>query len=141
MKIIKVSDEWHEPTFKNVKVKCSGCDSELEIESEDVMESNGVAFFECPVCFKQNKMVNDVSLDSHQDVGAMYWNWKNYMDKKKSKALAYAKNWENERVKKSIMSDIERELDRAFQEDDVIMKGKSLEEITEGLIGLEYGMK
>lgn len=132
MKIIKVSDEWHEPTFKNVKVKCSGCDSELEIESEDVMESNGVAFFECPVCFKQNKMVNDVSLDSHQDVGAMYWNWKNYMDKKK---------WENERVKKSIMSDIERELDRAFQEDDVIMKGKSLEEITEGLIGLEYGMK
>ena len=119
MKIIKVSDEWHEPTFKNVKVKCSGCDSELEIESEDVMESNGVAFFECPVCFKQNKMVNDI--------GAMYWNWKNYMDKKKSKALAYAKNWENERVKKSIMSDIERELDRAFQEDDVIMKDKSLE--------------
>lgn len=130
MKIIKVSDEWHEPTFKNVKVKCSGCDSELEIESEDVMESNGVAFFECPVCFKQNKMVNDI--------GAMYWNWKNYMDKKKSKALAYAKNWENERVKKSIMSKVERELDRAFQEDDVIMKGKSLEEITEGLIGLKH---
>ena len=124
MKIIKVSDEWHEPTFKNVKVNCSGCDSELEIESEDVMESNGVAFFECPVCFKQNKMVNDV--------GAMYWNWKNYMDKKK---------WENERVKKSIMSKVEKELDRAFQEDDVITKGKSLEEITEGLIGLEYGMK
>lgn len=124
MKIIKVSNEWHEPTFKNVRVKCSGCDSELEIESEDVMESNGVAFFECPVCFKQNKMVNDIE--------AMYWNWKNYMDKK---------NWENERVKKSIMSDIERELDRAFQEDDVIMKGKSLEEVTEGLIGLEYGMK
>lgn len=124
MKIIKVSDEWHEPTFKNVRVKCSGCDSELEIEAEDVMESNGVAFFECPVCFKQNKMVNDI--------GAMYWNWKNYMDKKK---------WENERVKKSIMSKVERELDKAFQEDDVIMKGKSLEEITEGLIGLEYGMK
>lgn len=124
MKIIKVSDKWHEPTFKNVKVNCSGCDSELEIESEDIMESNGVAFFECPVCFKQNKMVNDI--------GAMYWNWKNYMDKKK---------WENERVKKSIMSDIERELDRAFQEDDVIMKGKSLEEITERLIGLKYGMK
>lgn len=124
MKIIKVSNEWHEPTFKNVRVRCSGCDSELEIESEDVMESNGVAFFECPVCFKQNKMVNDIE--------AMYWNWKNYMDKK---------NWENERVKKSIMSDIERELDRAFQEDDVIMKGKSLEEVTEGLIGLEYGMK
>ena len=117
MKIIKVSDEWHEPTFKNVKVNCSGCDSELEIESEDVMESNGVAFFECPVCFKQNKMVNDV--------GAMYWNWKNYMDKKK---------WENERVKKSIMSKVERELDKAFQEDDVIMKGKSLEEVTERLI-------
>ena len=133
MKIIKVSDEWHEPTFKNVKVNCSGCDSELEIESEDVMESNGVAFFECPVCFKQNKMVNDI--------GAMYWNWKNYMDKKKSKALAYAKNWENERVKKSIMSKVEKELDRAFQEDDVMAKGKSLEEITEGLIGLEYGMK
>ena len=133
MKIIKVSDEWHEPTFKNVKVKCSGCDSEPEIESEDVMESTGVAFLECPVCFKQNKMANDV--------GAMYWNWKNYMDKKKSKALAYAKNWENERVKKSIMSDIERELDRAFQEDDVIMKGKSLEEVTERLIGFEYCMK
>ena len=130
MKIIKVSDEWHEPTFKNVKVNCSGCDSELEIEPEDVMESNGVAFFECPVCFKQNNMVNDI--------GAMYWNWKNYMDKKKSKALAYAKNWENERVKKSIMSKVERELDKAFQEDDVIMKGKSLEEITEGLIGLKH---
>ena len=128
MKIIKVSDEWHEPTFKNVKVNCSNCDSELEIESEDVMESNGVAFFECPVCFKQNKMVDDV--------GAMYWNWKNYMDKKK---------WENERVKKSIMSDIERELDKAFQEDDVIMKDKVrdrvVEEVTEGLIGVEYGMK
>ena len=124
MKIIKVSDEWHEPTFKNVKVKCSGCDSELEIESEDVMESNGVAFFECPVCFKQNKMVNDI--------GSMYWNWKNYMDKK---------NWENERVKKSIMSKVERELDKAFQEDDVIMKGKSLEEVTERLIGFEYCMK
>ena len=124
MKIIKVSDEWHEPTFKNVKVNCSGCDSELEIESEDVMESNGVAFFECPVCFKQNKMVNDI--------GAMYWNWKNYMDKKK---------WENERVKKSIMNKVEKELDRAFQEDDVIAKGKSLEEVTERLIGLEYGMK
>lgn len=121
MKIIKVSDEWHEPTFKNVKVNCSGCDSGLEIESEDVMESNGVAFFECPVCFKQNKMVDDV--------GTMYWNWKNYMDKKK---------WENERIKKSIMSDIERELDKAFQEDDVIAKGKSLEEVTERLIGLEY---
>ena len=133
MKIIKVSDEWHEPIFKSVRVRCSGCDSELEIESEDAMESNGVAFFECPVCFKQNKMANDV--------GAMYWNWKNYMDKKKSKALAYAKNWENERVKKSIMSDIERELDRAFQEDDVIMKGKSLEEVTERLIGFEYCMK
>ena len=128
MKIIKVSDEWHEPTFKNVKVNCSNCDSELEIESEDVMESNGVAFFECPVCFKQNKMANDI--------GAMYWNWKNYMDKKK---------WENERVKKSIMSDIERELDKAFQEDDVIMKDKVrdrvVEEVTEGLIGVEYGMK
>lgn len=124
MKIIEISQDWKEPTFKNVRVKCSGCDSELEIEAEDVMESNGVAFFECPVCFKQNKMVNDV--------GSMYWNWKNYMDKKK---------WENERVKKSIMSDIERELDRAFQEDDVIMKDKSLEEVTERLIGLKYGMK
>ena len=124
MKIIKVGEDWKEPTFENVRVKCSGCDSELEIESEDVMESNGVAFFECPVCFKQNKIVDDV--------GAMYWNWKNYMDKKK---------WENERVKKSIMSKVEKELDRAFQEDDVIMKDKSLEEITEGLIGVEYGVK
>ena len=118
MKIIKVSDEWHEPTFKNVKVKCSGCDSELEIESEDVMESNGVAFFECPVCFKQNKMVNDI--------GAMYWNWKNYMDKKK---------WENERVKKSIMSKVEKELDRAFQEDDVIAKDRVRDRVVEEVIG------
>ena len=125
MKIIKVSDEWHKPTFKNVKVNCSGCDSELEIESEDVMESNGVAFFECPVCFKQNKMDNDV--------GAMYWNWKNYMDKK---------NWENERIKKSIMSKVERELDRAFQEDDVIMKDRvrdrAIEEVIGELIGLKH---
>ena len=127
MKIIKVSDEWHEPIFKNVRVKCSGCDSELEIESEDVMESNGVAFFECPVCFKQNKMVNDI--------GAMYWNWKNYMDKKKSEALAYAKNWENERVKKSIMSKVEKELDRAFQEDDVIAKDKVRDRVVEEVIG------
>ena len=124
MKIIKVGEDWKEPTFEHVRVKCSGCDSELEIKSEDVMESKGEAFFECPVCFRQNKMTGDV--------GAMYWNWKNYMDKKK---------WENERVKKSIMSDIERELDKAFQEDDVIMRGKSLEEVTERLIGLEYGMK
>ena len=127
MKIIKVSDEWHEPTFKNVRVKCSGCDSELEIESEDVMESNGVAFFECPVCFKQNKMVNDI--------GAMYWNWKNYMDKKKPKALAYAKNWENERVKKSIMNKVEKELDRAFQEDDVIAKDRVKDMVVEEVVG------
>ena len=124
MKIIKVSDEWHEPTFKNVKVNCSGCDSELEIESEDIMESNGVAFFECPVCFKQNKMVNDI--------GAMYWNWKNYMDKKK---------WENERVKKSIMSKVERELDKAFQEDDVIERARLHQEVIGKLIELEYREK
>ena len=130
MKIIKVSDEWHEPTFKNVKVNCSGCDSELEIESEDVMESKGEAFFECPVCFRQNKLADCKSLDLRQDdVEAMYWNWKGYMNKKK---------WENERAKKSILSDIERELDKAFLEDDVIAKGKSLEEVTERLIGLEY---
>ena len=121
MKIIKVSDKWHEPTFKNVRVKCSGCDSELEIESEDVMESNGVAFFECPVCFKQNKMTGENS-----DAGAMYWNWKNYMNKKK---------WENERVKKSIMSDIERELDKAFQEDDVIAKDRVRDRVVEEIIG------
>ena len=124
MKIIKVGEDWKEPTFENVRVKCSGCDSELEIESEDVMESKGEAFFECPVCFRQNKMTGENS-----DAGAMYWNWKGYIDKKK---------WENERVKKSIMSDIERELDRAFQEDDVIAKGKSLEEVTERLIGLKH---
>ena len=74
MKIIKVSDEWHEPTFKNVRVKCSGCDSELEIESEDVMESNGVAFFECPVCFKRNILKSDVK--------ERYLNWIEYKNKK-----------------------------------------------------------
>ena len=74
MKIIKVSDEWHEPTFKNVKVKCSGCDSELEIESEDVMESIGVLFFECPVCFKRNILKSDVK--------ERYLNWIEYKNKK-----------------------------------------------------------
>lgn len=119
MKIIKVGEDWKEPTFEHVRVKCSGCDSELEIESEDVMESKGEAFFECPVCFRQNKMTGDI--------GAMYWNWKGYMVKKK---------WENERVKKSIMSDIERELDKAFQEDDVIEKNRAKEEIIGKLMEL-----
>lgn len=127
MKIIKVGEDWKEPTFEHVRVKCSGCDSELEIESEDVMESNGEAFFECPVCFRQNKMT-----DENSDSGAMYWNWKGYMNKKK---------WENERVKKSILSDIERELDKAFLEDEVVMRSKAQQEVIERLIELEYAAK
>ena len=70
MKIIKVSDEWHEPTFKNVRVKCSGCDSELEIESEDVMESNGVAFF---VLFVLNRIRWLMTLGLCIGIGKIIW--------------------------------------------------------------------
>lgn len=124
MKIIKVGEDWKEPTFEHVRVKCSGCDSELEIESEDVMESKGEAFFECPVCFKQNKMTGDI--------GAMYWNWKGYRDKKK---------WENERAKKSILSNVEKEIDKAFLEDDIFERARLHQEAIGRLIELEYCTK
>lgn len=124
MKIIKVGEDWKEPTFEHVRVKCSGCDSKLEIESEDVSESKGEAFFECPICFRQNKMTDDI--------GTMYWNWKGYM---------YKKSWENERVKKSILSDIGREIDKAFQEDDAIERDRLHQKVIERLNELEYAAK
>ena len=45
------------------------------------------------------------------------------------------KKWENERVKKSIMSDIERELDRAFHEDDIIAKDRVKDRVVEEAVG------
>ena len=45
------------------------------------------------------------------------------------------KKWENERIKKSIMSKVEKELDKAFQEDDVIMKGKVRDRVVEEVVG------
>ena len=99
MKIIKVSDEWHEPTFKNVKVKCSGCDSELEIESEDVMESIGVLFFECPVCFKRNILKSDVK--------ERYLNWIEYKNKKNRTREDIERDTEREKfLKRAVLKEL-----------------------------------
>ena len=74
MKIIKKGENWCAPTFTEVMVECNNCESKLEIEAEDVMESIGVAFFECPVCFKRNTLKSDVK--------ERYLNWIEYKNKK-----------------------------------------------------------
>ena len=74
MKIIKKGENWCTPTFTEVMVECDNCESKLEIEAEDVMESIGVLFFECPVCFKRNILKSDIK--------ERYLNWIEYRDKK-----------------------------------------------------------
>ena len=60
MKIIEISEDWKEPTFEEVTVKCTSCGSKLSIEAEDITvgynnRSLGSAknrlYFVCPVCF------------------------------------------------------------------------------------------
>lgn len=88
MKIIKKGENWCTPTFTEVMVECDNCESKLEIEAEDVMESIGVLFFECPVCFKRNILKSDIK--------ERYLNWIEYKNKKN-------------RTKEDIERDAERE--------------------------------
>ena len=78
MKIIKKGENWCAPTFTEVMVECDRCESKLEIEAEDVREGyvDGIqgVFFECPLCFKRNRLIGDVRI--------RYWNWIEYKDKK-----------------------------------------------------------
>lgn len=78
MKIIEISENWKQTTFEDVSVKCTNCGSKLEIEAEDVKEKyvDGILgiFFECPVCFKRNRLTGDVNI--------RYWNWIEYKNKK-----------------------------------------------------------
>ena len=81
MKIIKKGEDWCAPTFSEVMVDCNRCGSKLEIEAEDVKEEvnncgQGM-FFECPVCFKHNRLTGDISV--------RYWNWVEYKDKTKER--------------------------------------------------------
>ena len=74
MKIIEISQDWKEPTFEEVTVKCISCGSKLSIEAEDVREGCHGMFFECPVCFKCNMLKSDVK--------ERYLNWIEYKNKK-----------------------------------------------------------
>ena len=78
MKIIKKGEDWCVPTFEDVMVECINCQSKLSIEAEDVEEeiNGGInsAFFECPVCFKHNKLMGDVRV--------RYCNWVEYRNGK-----------------------------------------------------------
>ena len=56
MKIIEISQDWKEPTFEEVNVKCTSCGSKLSIEAEDIYEYNNGLYFECPVCFNNSKL-------------------------------------------------------------------------------------
>ena len=72
MKIIEISEDWKEPTFEEVNVKCTSCGSKLSIEAEDIKVGyNNRVYFECPVCF------NDSKLD--KDVEDKYWNYSKYI--------------------------------------------------------------
>ena len=75
MKIIKKGENWCAPTFTEVMVECTRCESKLEIEAEDVTEREGYTFIECPVCY------NNVQL-SHE-VNEKYWTWLKYRNKKR----------------------------------------------------------
>ena len=79
MKIIEISEDWKEPTFEEVTVKCTSCGSKLSIESEDVKVGYNRLYFVCPVCF------NDSKLD--EDVEYKYWEYSKYMIKKKEKMM------------------------------------------------------
>ena len=84
MKIIKKGENWCAPTFTEVMDECNNCESKLEIEAEDVREGcvdgiQDVVFFECPVCFKRNRLTGDISI--------RYWNWIEYKDKKSKQKM------------------------------------------------------
>ena len=88
MKIIEISEDWKEPTFEEVNVKCTSCGSKLSIEAEDIKvgynnRSLGSAknrvYFECPVCF------NDSKLDEY--IEDKYWNYNKYMIHKRERMM------------------------------------------------------
>ena len=90
MKIIEISEDWKEPTFEEVNVKCTSCGSKLSIEAEDIIVGyNNRLYFVCPVCF------NDSRLD--KDIEDKYWNYNKYMFHKR------------ERMKKNMVGDVVEE--------------------------------
>ena len=60
MKIIEISQDWKEPTFEEVTVKCTSCGSKLSIEAEDINEYNNGLYFECPVCCNNSKLDKNI---------------------------------------------------------------------------------
>ena len=80
MKIIEISKDWKEPTFEDVSVTCTSCGSKLSIEAEDIKVGyNNRVYFECPVCF------NDSKLD--EDVEYKYWNYNKYIFHKRERMM------------------------------------------------------
>ena len=80
MKIIEISEDWKEPTFEEVTVKCTSCGSKLSIEAEDIKVGyNNKVYFECPVCF------NDSKLDEY--IKDKYWNYNKYMIHKRERMM------------------------------------------------------
>ena len=92
MKIIEISQDWKEPTFEEVNVKCTSCGSKLSIEAEDITVGyNNRLYFVCPVCF------NDSRLD--KDIEDKYWNYNKYIFYKR------------ERMMKNVVGDVVAEKD------------------------------
>ena len=79
MKIIEISEDWKEPTFEEVTVKCTSCGSKLSIEAEDVKVRYNRLYFVCPVCF------NDSKLDEY--IEDKYWNYNKYMIHKRERMM------------------------------------------------------
>ena len=80
MKIIEISQDWKEPTFEEVNVKCTSCGSKLSIEAEDITVGyNNRLYFVCPVCF------NDSRLD--KDIEDKYWNYNKYIFYKRERMM------------------------------------------------------
>ena len=99
MKIIKKGENWCTPTFTEVMVECDNCESKLEIEAEDVMESIGVLFFECPVCFKRNILKSDVK--------ERYLNWIEYKNKKSRTREDIERDTEREKfLKRAVLKEL-----------------------------------
>ena len=79
MKIIEISEDWKEPTFEEVTVKCTSCGSKLSIEAEDINEYNNGLYFECPVCFNNSKLDKNIEYK--------YWNYNKYMIHKRERMM------------------------------------------------------
>ena len=79
MKIIEISQDWKEPTFEEVNVKCTSCGSKLSIEAEDITVGYNRLYFVCPVCF------NDSRLD--KDIEDKYWNYNKYIFYKRERMM------------------------------------------------------